>query len=75
MISRRNFFALASGLLVPYEPERVYSFASPVVLLPCPWAIAGYNASAIAELRNISENLRRVMAANPKPYGGSWASP
>lgn len=29
MISRRNFFALASGLLVPYVPERVYSFAKP----------------------------------------------
>ena len=25
-LSRRSFMALASGLFVPYEPERVYSF-------------------------------------------------
>jgi hypothetical protein len=26
VFSRRSFMALASGLLLPYEPERVYSF-------------------------------------------------
>lgn len=26
MFSRRSFMALASGLLLPYEPERIYSF-------------------------------------------------
>ena len=26
---RRDFIKLASGLLVPYEPKRVYSFPSP----------------------------------------------
>jgi len=27
-MNRRSFLTLASGLLVPYEPERVYSFAT-----------------------------------------------
>lgn len=33
-MNRRHFFALASGLLVPYEPERVYSFLPAWRLLP-----------------------------------------
>jgi hypothetical protein len=33
---RRSFFALASGLLAPWQPERVYSFLPAWRLLPRP---------------------------------------
>ena len=38
--SRRSFMALASGLLLPYEPERVYSFL-PAWRLVSRWVLDG----------------------------------
>jgi hypothetical protein len=54
MLSRRNFLALASGLLVPapVEPVRAYSF------------VGGWNASAI---KFVSLGMRGVQLGPPRP--------
>lgn len=36
-MNRRNFIALASGLLVPWQPERVYSFLPAWQLVDRDW--------------------------------------
>jgi hypothetical protein len=68
VISRRAFMALASGLLVPYEPERIYSF------LPA-WRLLQREFVD----RNIAHLSRVVVCASQEPdklfLGAPWLKP
>lgn len=49
-MNRRNFIALASGLLVPWQPERVYSFLPAWRLLHQEWFFGWFASGSIVVL-------------------------
>ena len=78
-MNRRSFLALASGLLVPWQPERVYSFAGGWAL-PVPFFMV--NGLRIAadeiqphhwQMRDVSSLRRddRVSLTFPRGFRGA----
>lgn len=71
-MNRRSFMALASGLLVPWEPERVYSFLPAWRLVTRSIFDAGWLPIGAAILADASHDPESGTFRSPKSVG-IWA--